>query len=75
MNKLEKLKAELEKARAKRSLWDEKVKVLERKCKEEENSQIFEIVHAAKLTPEELADLIQKARATGKGTKEGKEDA
>ena len=61
--KLKKIGTELEKARAKRNEWDLKVKVLEKKYKEAENTCIHEIVHAADLTPEQLAVIIRHARA------------
>ena len=47
--KLEKLGAELQKARKKKAEWDAKVKDLERRYREEENSEIHEMVHAANL--------------------------
>ena len=61
--KLKKLGAELEKARARQSEWNAKVKELERKYREAENTCIHDIVHAADLTPEELAVIIRRARA------------
>lgn len=61
--KLEKIGADLEKARKKRAEWDSKVKDLERRYREEENTEIHEMVHAAKLTPEQLAELIRKSAA------------
>ena len=60
-DKLRKLGTELEKARAKRDEWDRKVKELEKKYIEEENTQIHDMVRAANLTPEELAVIIRKA--------------
>lgn len=60
--KLARLRDELEKARKKRDEWDAKVKKLERRYKEAENTCIHEIVHAASLTPEQLAELIRKAQ-------------
>ena len=60
--KLKKLEEELEKARAKLSEWTERVKNLERKYKEAENTCIHEMVHAADLTPEELAVIIRRAK-------------
>ena len=54
-------KADLEKARKKRAEWDAKVKDLERRYREEENTEIHEMVHAANLTPEQLAELIRKS--------------
>ena len=61
--KLKKLGAELEKARARQAEWNAKVKNLERKYREAENTCIHDIVHAAELTPEELAVIIRRARA------------
>ena len=62
-DKLKKIGADLEKARAKREEWDRKVRELEKKYTEEENTQIHEIVRAANLTPEELAVIIRKLSA------------
>ena len=59
--RLSRLKAELEKARRKRDEWDGKVKDLERRYKEAENTCIHEMVHAACLSPEQLAELIRAA--------------
>ena len=59
--KLKKIGAELSKARAKRDEWDRKVKDLERRYREAENTCIHDMVHAANLSPEDLADLIKKA--------------
>lgn len=61
--KLEKIGADLEKARKKRAEWDAKVKDLERRYREEENTEIHEMVHAANLNPEQLAELIRKSAA------------
>ena len=61
--KLKKLGAELEKARVRQAEWTAKVKELERKYKEAENTCIHDMVHPADLTPEELAVIIGKARA------------
>ena len=61
--KLKKLGAELEKARIRQAEWNAKVKELERKYKEAENTCIHDMVHAADLTPEELAVIIRRARA------------
>ena len=57
--KLDRIGADLEKARKKRSEWDAKVKDLERRYREEENSEIHEIVHAANLTPDQLSELLR----------------
>ena len=57
--KLDKIGADLEKARRKRAEWDAKVKDLERRYREEENSEIHELVHAANLTPDQLSELLR----------------
>ena len=57
--KLDKIGADLEKARRKRTEWDAKVKDLERRYREEENSEIHELVHAANLTPDQLSELLR----------------
>ena len=59
--RLNRLRQELEKARKKRDDWDGRVKELERKYREAENTFIHDMVHAASLTPEQLAELIRKA--------------
>lgn len=59
--KLKKIEAELKKARAKRDEWDKKVKDLERRYREAENTCIHDMVHAANLSPEQLAELIRNA--------------
>ena len=57
--KLDKIGADLEKARRKRTEWDNKVKELERKYRETENSEIHELVHAANLNPDQLSELLR----------------
>lgn len=61
MTKLEKIGADLEKARAKRDEWDQRVKKLEVRYREEENIVIHSMVHAANLTPDMLAHIIEMA--------------
>ena len=57
--KLDRIGADLEKARRKRAEWNAKVKDLERRYREEENSEIHELVHAANLTPDQLSELLR----------------
>ena len=57
--KLDKLGAELEKARKKKAEWDAKVKDLERRYQEEENTEIHDLVHAANLNPDQLGELLR----------------
>lgn len=61
MTKLEKIGEELEKARARHTHWGSRVKELEEKYCEEENSVIHSMVHAANLTPKQLAQIIAAA--------------
>ncbi len=61
--RLARLREELEKARRKRDEWEAKVKDLERRYKEAENTCIHNMVHEAKLTPEQLSELIRAASA------------
>lgn len=81
--KLDKLRAELEKARQRRTEADAKVKQLEQRLKDAENSQILAEVGALKLSPEQLKMFLEMA-ASGqlgnaeptviKGSTEVKED-
>lgn len=61
MTKLEKIAADLKRARAKQAVWAQRVKELESRYREEENSVIHTMVHAANLTPEQLAKVIALA--------------
>lgn len=61
MTKLEKIDADLKRARAKQAVWTQRVKELESRYREEENSVIHTMVHAANLTPEQLAKVIALA--------------
>ena len=56
--RLDKIGSDLAKARAKRDEWDRRTKELERKYREVENSEIHDMVHAANLTPDQLAELL-----------------
>ena len=60
MTKLEKIGADLERARVKQAEWTRRVKNLETRYREEENSMIHSMVHAANLTPEQLARIIEE---------------
>ena len=59
--KLEKLGADLERARARQEQWSRRVKDLEERYREEESTVIQSMVHAANLTPEQLAEIIARA--------------
>lgn len=57
--RLEMIAQELEKLRKKRTRMDEQIRELEDKYRETENTEIHEIVHAANLTPEQLAKVLK----------------
>ena len=59
--KLDKLRAELDRAKQRRADADVMVKQLEQKLREAENTQILADVGAMKLTPEQLAQFLQLA--------------
>lgn len=63
-SKLDKIGADLKKALQKRNEWDVRAKELEKKYRETENSIIHDMVHAANITPEQLAELIKRASAS-----------
>ncbi len=67
--KLEKVRDDLKKAREKRAEWDAKVKALEKKCAEMEKTCIHEMMVAADLTPEQLANLIAYSKDNLPGDK------
>ena len=80
--RLTRLRDELKKARKRRDEWESKVKDLERRYKEAENTCIHDMVHAANLTLEQLAELIRAASsgqpyalpASDAGAESGSED-
>ena len=67
--RLEKVREELKRARAKRAEWDAKVKALEKKCAEMEKTCIHDMMVAAELTPEQLANLIAYSKDNLPGNK------
>lgn len=64
MTKLEKIDKELEKARSRLLEWQTKVKELEAKRIEEENTQIVGIVRSLNMSPEELATFLKRPDKT-----------
>ncbi|MCD8104817.1 MAG: DUF4315 family protein [Lachnospiraceae bacterium] len=60
--KLEKIGADLAKARAKSKEWDSRVKKLEAQYKEQENLEICSVTHSYNLTPDQLAKLLEIAK-------------
>ena len=57
--KLEKIEEDWKKAKDNAARWTAKAKELEAKYKEVENTEIHDMVHAANLTPEQLAKLLE----------------
>ena len=67
--KLEKLSREIEKAKERRVAIDKKIRELEEKFMEQENTEIHDMVREANLTPEQLAELIERSSHTRPQTK------
>ena len=61
--KLDKIRADLQKAIARREEDDRKVKQLEEKLRQEEAAQIVNDVTSYNLTPEQLAQFLQLANS------------
>lgn len=59
--KLDKLRADVERAKQRKVEAEQKVKILEDKLKEAENNQVIADVTALKLTPEQVAQFLQMA--------------
>ena len=62
--KLDKLRADLAKARERRVQLNNRIELLERRIAEMEKVEVAEMVRTANLTPEQLAALLQQAANT-----------
>ena len=62
--KLDKLRASLEKERERRIKINTRIEILERRIQEAEAAEVNEMVRTAKVTPEQLAALLQSATST-----------
>lgn len=60
--KIERLKAELAKAREKANEWQARVRDVERQITEQENLTILQTVRSVAASPEELRDLLKLIR-------------
>lgn len=60
--KIDRLKAELEKAREKSAEWQARVRDLEKQITEQENLEILREVRAIAASPEELRGLLETLR-------------
>ena len=58
--KLDKLRADLAKARERRIQLNNRIELLERRIAEAEKVEVAEMVRVANLTPEQLAALLQQ---------------
>ena len=63
-DKIERLKAELVKARAKSAEWQARVRDLEKQITECENMEILQTVRGIASSPEELRGLLDMIRAS-----------
>ena len=73
---VERIREELKKAKERRAECEARVKELERKLKEAERLEIQGLVEAAKLNPDELAELLEGLGYLKKAKKkESEEDA
>ena len=58
--KLDRIGMERDKALKKREEWDARYKELDKRYREQENTEIHELVHAFHLTPEQLNQLLRQ---------------
>jgi hypothetical protein len=70
--KIEKIDAEIAKMKAKISAYQARLKELERKKTERENTEIVGLVRGVDMTPRELAEFIRSHKA---GDEQKKEEA
>lgn len=61
--KIERLKAELNKARQKANQWQARAKDIERQITEQENMEIIQAVREIRVSPEELKGLLGKLKS------------
>lgn len=61
--KIDRLKADLVKAKEKASEWQARVKDIERQITEQENLEILQLVRGVAATPEELRSLLDTLHA------------
>lgn len=58
--KLDRIGMERDKALKRREEWDARYKELDKRYREQENTEIHELVHAFHLTPEQLGQLLRQ---------------
>ena len=62
--KLEKLRAMLEKEKERRIKLNNRIEILERRIQESEAAEVNEMVRSAKVSPEQLAALLRQSANT-----------
>ena len=62
--KLEKLRAMLEKEKERRLKLNNRIEILERRIQEAEAAEVNEMVRSAKVSPEQLAALLRQSATT-----------
>ena len=62
--KLEKLRAMLEKEKERRIKLNNRIEILERRIQEAEAAEVNEMVRSAKVSPEQLAALLRQSATT-----------
>lgn len=63
--KIERIRADLGKARQKAAEWQARAKDLERQLTEQENLEIIQAVRSITASPEELGDILGRIRSMG----------
>lgn len=67
--KINRLKADLAKAKEKATEWQAKIKDLERQITEQENLEILQTVRGVAASPEEIRDILDLIRTAQKPLK------
>ena len=62
--RLDKLRASLEKEKERRIKINNRIESLERRIQEAEAAEVNEMVHSARVTPEQLAALLRQSATT-----------
>lgn len=62
--KLDRIRTDLEKAREKHEHWGQRVKALEVKLRDQENTEIHDMVRMFGVSPERLAEILKLAQTS-----------
>ena len=66
--KLDRIGEERDKALRRREEWDARYKELDKRYREQENTEIHDLVHAFNLTPEQLGQLLRQNQVVKEDT-------